>query len=75
MLKNVGSFNITSQPKITYTVNLAFFTLFENLLNDTTDLSIEPTPIEQSFPLALEDFSKDPDFLCIVKTQQPCLKL
>ena len=27
-----------------------------------TDLSIEPTPIEQSFPLALEDFSQDPDF-------------
>ena len=62
VLKNVGSCNITSQPKITYTVNLAFFTLFENLLNDTTDLSIEPTPIEQSFPLALEDFSQDPDF-------------
>ena len=62
VLKNVGSCNITSQPKITYTVNWAFFTLFENLLNDTNEISIEPTPIEQSFPLALEDFSQDPDF-------------
>ena len=62
VLKNVGSCNITSQPKITYTVNLAFFTLSENLLNNTTELSIESTPIEQSCPLSLEDFSQDPDF-------------
>ena len=62
VLKNVGSCNITSQPQITYTVNLAFFTLFENFLNDTNNLSIEPTTVEQSFPLALEDFSEDPDF-------------
>ena len=62
MLKNIGSCNATSQPKITYTVNLAFYTFFENFLNLSDVVSTEPVSMEQSFPLALEDYSEDPDF-------------
>ena len=62
VLKNVGSCNSTSQPKITYTVNLAFYNFFESFLNLSETLSTEPLTIEQSFPLAFEDFTEDPDF-------------
>ncbi|MCG8622276.1 MAG: hypothetical protein MJE68_09815, partial [Proteobacteria bacterium] len=62
VLKNIGSCNSTLQPKISYTVNLAFLTFFMNMLNSTEELSTEPIAYEQYFPIELEDFSEDPDF-------------
>ena len=62
VLKNIGSCNSTFTPKISYTVNLAFLTFFSNFLNNTQELSTEPLSIEQTLPIAMEDFSQDPDF-------------
>ena len=62
VLKNIGSCNSTLQPKISYTVNLAFLTFFSSFLNNTQEISTEPLSIEQTLPIAMEDFSQDPDF-------------
>ena len=62
VLKNVGACNSTLQPTISYTVNLAFLTFFSSFLNNTQDISTEPMSIEQTLPIAMEDFSQDPDF-------------
>ena len=62
VLKNIGSCNSTLQPKISYTVNLAFLTFFSSFLNDTQEISTEPLSTEITLPIAMEDFSQDPDF-------------
>ena len=62
VLKNVGSCNSTLQPKISYTVNLAFLTFFSNFLNQSFEFSAQPLSIEQTLPIAMEDFSQDPNF-------------
>ena len=62
VLKNVGSCNSTLQPKISYTVNLAFLTFFSNFLNQSFEFSAQPLSIEQTLPIAIEDFSQDPNF-------------
>ena len=62
VLKNVGSCNSTLQPKISYTVNLAFLTFFSNFLNQSFEFSTQPLSIEQTLPIAMEDFSQDPNF-------------
>ena len=62
VLKNIGSCNSTLQPKISYTVNLAFLTFFSSLLNFTQDFSFEPQSMEQTLPISMEDFTQDPDF-------------
>ena len=62
VLKNVGSCNSTLQPKISCTVNLAFLTFFSNFLNQSFEFSAQPLSIEQTLPIAMEDFSQDPNF-------------
>ena len=62
VLKNVGSCNSTLQPRISYTVNLAFLTFFSNFLNQSFEFSAKPLSIEQTLPIAMEDFSQDPNF-------------
>ena len=44
------------------TVNLAFLTFFSSFLNNTQEISTEPLSIEQTLPIAMEDFSQNPDF-------------
>ena len=58
LLKSIATCNISQVPVLHYQVNLAFWDYFHNLWNNT--LTRELTTVEPVFPLALEDFSKDP---------------
>ena len=62
VLKNIGSCNSTDQPVLYYTVNLAFLNYFSSFLNDSDEIPSNPMEDEQVLPIAMEDFSKDPDF-------------
>ena len=62
VLKNIGSCNSTDQPVLYYTVNLAFLNYFSSFLNDSDGIPSNPMEDEQVLPIAMEDFSKDPDF-------------
>ena len=62
VLKNVGSCNSTLQPKISYTVNLAFLTFFSNFLNQSFEFSTQPLSIEQTLPIANGRFFSGPQF-------------
>ena len=75
VLKNVGSCNSTLQPKISYTVNLAFLTFFSNFLNQSFEFSAQPLSIEQTLPIAMEDFSQDPNFKIYSQDSKVFLKL
>ena len=62
VLKTIGSCNSTDQPVLFYTVNLAFLNYFSTFLNDSDDIPSNPMEDETVRPIAMEDFSKDPDF-------------
>ena len=62
VLKTIGSCNSTDQPVLYYTVNLAFMNYFSSFLNDSDGIPSSPMEDETVLPIALEDFSKDPDF-------------
>ena len=62
VLKNIGSCNSTDQPVLYYTVNLAFLNYFSNFLNGSDDIPSNSMEEETVLPIAMEDFSKDPDF-------------
>ena len=62
VLKNIGSCNSTDQPVLYYTVNLAFLNYFSSFLNDSEEIPSNPMEDERVLPIAMEDFSKDPDF-------------
>ena len=61
VLKNIGSCNSTEQPVLYYT-NLAFLNYFSSFLNDSEEIPSNPMEDETVLPIAMEDFSKDPDF-------------
>ena len=62
VLKTIGSCNSTDQPVLYYTVNLAFLNYFSSFLNGSDDIPSNPMEDETVLPIAMEDFSKDPDF-------------
>ena len=62
VLKNIGSCNSTDQLVLYYTVNLAFLNYFSSFLNDSEEIPSNPMEDETVLPIAMEDFSKDPDF-------------
>ena len=62
VLKTIGSCNSTDQPVLYYTVNLAFLNYFSNFLNGSDNIPSNPMEDETVLPIAMEDFSKDPDF-------------
>ena len=62
VLKTIGSCNSTDQPVLYYTVNLAFLNYFSTFLNDSDNIPSNPMEDETVLPIAMEDFSKDPDF-------------
>ena len=62
VLKTIGSCNSTDQPVLYYTVNLAFLNYFSNFLNGSDTIPSNPMEDETVLPIAMEDFSKDPDF-------------
>ena len=62
VLKTIGSCNSTDQPVLYYTVNLAFLNYFSTFLNGSDNIPSNPVEDETVLPIAMEDFSKDPDF-------------
>ena len=62
VLKNIGSCNTTTHPVLYYTVNLAFVNYFASFLGDPTKIPSNPEQIETILPIALEDYSQDPNF-------------
>ena len=62
VLKTIGSCNSTDQPVLYYTVNLAFLNYFSTFLNGSVNIPSNPMEDETVLPIAMEDFSKDPDF-------------
>ena len=61
VLKNIASCNATDRPQLQYTANLAFLTYFDSFLNETEQLG-ETLSEERILPIAMEDYSEDPDF-------------
>ena len=62
VLKTIGSCNSIDQPVLYYTVNLAFFNYFSTFLDGSDNIPSDPMEDETVLPIAMEDFSKDPDF-------------
>ena len=62
VLKNIGSCNTTVQPILYYTVNLAFINYFASFLSDKAEIPSTPELTETTLPLAMEDYSQDPNF-------------
>ena len=62
VLKNIGSCNSTEQPVLYYTVNFAFVNYFSSFLLGKTEIPINPIQNETTLPIALEDYSQDPNF-------------
>ena len=62
VLKTIGICNSTDQPVLYYTVNLAFLNYFSNFPNGSDTIPSNPMEDETVLPIAMEDFSKDPDF-------------
>ena len=61
VLKSVVSCNASAVPVLQYTSNLAFLDHFHSF-GTNMSIPLSPTWEETVLPLALEDFSKDPDF-------------
>ena len=62
VLKTIGSCNSTDQPVLYYSVNLAFLNYFSTFLNGSDTIPSNPMEDETALPIAMEDFSKDPEF-------------
>ena len=65
ILKNIASCNITTAPTLEYTVNLAFMDYFQSFWTNGTlsHIPLVPTMEEIVLPVAMEDYTKDPQFL------------
>ena len=64
VLKSIAACNTTKMPTLAYTVNLAFMDYFHSFWHDGTlsHIPLTPTMEETVLPIALEDFTKDPNF-------------
>ena len=64
-LKSIASCNVTTTPTLEYTVNLAFMDYFQSFWNNGTlsHIPFEPSMEEIVLPVAMEDYTKDPQFL------------
>ena len=79
ILKSIASCTKTTIPTLEYTVNLAFMDYFYSFWNNDTlsHIPLTPTFKETVFPIAMEDYMKDPQFLFYgrnVKRNQQTLK-
>ena len=65
ILKSIASCNITTTPTLEYTVNLAFMDYFQSFWkNDTlAHIPFVPSMEEIVLPVAMEDYTKDQQFL------------
>ena len=64
VLKSIAACNTTKMPTLSYTVNLAFMDYFHSFWHNGTlsHIPLTPTMEETVLPIALEDFTKDPNF-------------
>ena len=65
ILKIIASCNITTAPTLEYTVNLAFMDYFQSFWTNGTlsHIPLLPSMKEIVLPIAMEDYTKDPQFL------------
>ena len=65
ILKSIASCNITTTPTLEYTVNLAFMDYFQSFLKNGTlsHIPLLPSVEEIVLTVAMEDYTKDPQFL------------
>ena len=65
ILKNIATCNITDQPTLEYTVNLAFMDYFNEFWGNSSlsHIPVEPTTEEVTLPIAMEDYPSDPDYM------------
>ena len=67
ILKSIASCNVTTTPTLEYTVNLAFMDYFQSFWQNGTLSHIPLVPLMEEIvlPVAMEDYTKDPQFLFI----------
>ena len=65
ILKSIASCNVTTAPTLEYTVNLAFMDYFQSYWTNGTlsHIPLVPTMEEIVLPVAMKDYTKDPQFL------------
>ena len=65
ILKSIASCNVTTTPTLEYTVNLAFMNYFQSFWKNGTmsHIPLVPSVEEIVLPVAMEDYTKDPQFL------------
>ena len=65
ILNSIASCNITTAPTLEYTVNLAFMDYFQSFWTNGTlsHIPLLPSMEEIVLPIAMEDYTKDPQFL------------
>ena len=65
ILKSIASCNVTTTPTLEYTVNLAFMDYFQSFWQNGTlsHIPLVPSMEEIVLPVAMEDYTKDPQFL------------
>ena len=63
ILKSIASCNITTIPTLEYTVNLAFMDYFQSFWKNGTHIPLVPSMEEIVLPVAMEDYTKNPQFL------------
>ena len=65
ILKNIATCNVTDQPTLEYTVNLAFMDYFNEFWGNSSlsHIPVKPTLNEVTLPISMEDYSSDPDYM------------
>ena len=64
ILKSIASCNVTDQPTLQYTVNLAFMNYFHEYWGNRSldHIPVTPTVDEVTLPISMEDYPSDPDY-------------
>ena len=64
ILKSIASCNVTDQPTLEYTVNLAFMNYFHEFWGNRSldHIPVSPTVDEVTLPISMEDYPSDPDY-------------
>ena len=64
ILKSIASCNVTDQPTLVYTLNLAFMNYFHEFWGNRSldHIPVTPTVDEVTLPISMEDYPSDPDY-------------
>ena len=65
ILKNIATCNITDQPTLEYTVNLAFMDYFNEFWGNSSlsHIPVKSTLDEVTLPISMEDYPSDPTYM------------